>query len=128
MNLYDILALLKKATFDLEKILYDDYKFNDLHFTTPNKIIELVNKEFNADCTAPVKTKTITECRHAAFYLLAKYTKLSHRERSMALGLSHHTTSMHSIKKCQDLMQIDQYYKHKVNNIESNLNKLLKRD
>lgn len=126
-NLYDILALLKKATYELEKTIYDEYKTDNIYFTTPDKIIEMVNHEFGCDCRTNSKTKYVTESRHAAIYLLSKYTRLSHRERAHSVGCSNHTTSLHSIKKANDLMSIDEYYKHRINNIEKNLDKLLNR-
>jgi chromosomal replication initiation ATPase DnaA len=127
-KLYDILAVLKKATHDLEKLIYEEYHSEEKYFTTPDKIINMVNLEFACDCTENTKRKSISESRHAAVYLLSKYTRLSHRERAMSVGCSNHTTSIHSIRKANDLMSVDEYYRHKINNIEKNLDKLLKRD
>lgn len=126
-KLFDILHQLKKMQTDLEKLIYTNKDKAYTYFTGANTIIELVNNEFEIDCTDISRTKSVTEARHCALYLMNKYTKLSHREKSAIFKRSTHCTSIHSIQKANDLIDTDETYRKRVLNIENKLDILLQR-
>jgi len=76
-----------------------------------NKIVELVNDIFESDVMANNQRKNTVFGRHAAAWTLKKYTNLSLSEISTLCGQTHHTTAINSIKKCNDMMETEAWYK-----------------
>lgn len=56
-------------------------------------------------------------CRFAVFYILRKYTKMSFKNIGQLYGRNH-TTAIHAIQTCNDLMETDEVYRRNINNIE----------
>lgn len=100
---------------ELEFLLDMMPKNKESHIDT---IIQLVNDEFNSDCTNGSRKRHIIEARHCAVYLLRKYTNLTWTLIANSVRTSHHTTAIHSNQLCQDLMKIDSDYKWRVEKIE----------
>jgi len=86
-----------------------------------DKIIEEVNKEFNCELATPTKIKKIVFARHAGVYFLRNHTKMTWREISYATGNTDHSTSIHSYTTCENLIETDEDYSIKINNIKERL-------
>jgi chromosomal replication initiation ATPase DnaA len=108
----------------LQKEIYDTNKSRNERLNKnikPIKIIQLVEELFNTDVQAKNRRQTTVFGRQAAAYLLRNYTRLSLSEIATYVGISHHTTTLYSIRKCQDLMDTEDWYKEKVLQISAEL-------
>jgi chromosomal replication initiator protein len=86
-----------------------------------DRIIDEVNKEFNVDLTTQTRERKIMNARHAATYLLKNHTNMVWREIAYSVGNTHHTTVIHSFRACNDLIETDDEYSTKINNIKNRL-------
>lgn len=84
----------------------------------PSKIMNLVKKEFKIDFTEKTKKFQFKEARHIAAYLLRFFTPLPLKDIAMYVGVTDHTTVIHSIKRVKTLMEIDSDYKDKIIELE----------
>ena len=84
-------------------------------------IIELVNQEFNTDCTQSNKRQSTSDARAVAMYLMSKHTKMSLLEIALCVGRGHHTTVMAGRQKVVDRMKFYPEFKEIVDRIEGRL-------
>jgi chromosomal replication initiator protein len=92
---------------------------------TARSIIDLVNMEFELDIRTKSRQQSIVIARQIACYLIRKFTNLSYSEIAAHIGLSDHTTIMYSVKKCQELMDLELVYKEKVEKLSNELQEYL---
>lgn len=85
------------------------------------KIIELVNHEFQTDCTQSNKRQATSDARSVAMYLMSKHTKMTLLEIGLCVGRGHHTTVMAGRQKVVDRMKYYPEFKEIVDRIESRL-------
>jgi len=98
-----------------EGIILDDIAVTITDRTIkPIKVVQLVEEIFNTDIKAKNRKQSTVFGRQAAAYLLRLYTRLSLSEIAPFIGVSHHTTTLYSIKNCQNLMDTEDWYKEKV--------------
>ena len=83
-----------------------------------NKIIDLVNEEFNTECRENTRRKRVVLARHCAAYLLRKYTNMTLVDISNSLGNTDHATCSHSIKAAKNMIETDEEYADKVEKIK----------
>lgn len=86
-----------------------------------DRIIDEVNKEFNCELTTPTRQRKIMNARHAATYLLKNHTNMIWQEIAYSVGNTHHTSVIHSYRACSDLIETDEDYSTKINNIKNRL-------
>lgn len=80
------------------------------------EIIFAVNEVFNTDCMEHTRRQRVVDARHCAVYMLRQYTDLTLKEIGETLGAGgHHTTVLHSIKTCKNLLDIDEHFAEKYN-------------
>jgi chromosomal replication initiation ATPase DnaA len=98
-----------------EGIILDDIAVTITDRTIkPIKVVQLVEEIFNTDIKAKNRKQSTVFGRQAAAYLLRIYTRLSLSEIAPFIGVSHHTTTLYSIKNCRNLMDTEDWYKEKV--------------
>jgi chromosomal replication initiation ATPase DnaA len=85
------------------------------------QIIDLVNKEFNCNCTTNNKTSAVSDARATAMYLMSKHTKMTLLEIALAVGRGHHTTVMAGRQKVKDRMKYYPEFKQIIDKIEQQL-------
>lgn len=105
----------------IELLLQDEPIQPKLNNIVAQKIVDVVNNEFNVICSVRKKTKRISDARSVAMYLLCKYTKMNLTEIALMLGRSHHTTVIAGKKKVEDFMEIYPDFKDKVLMIEEKI-------
>lgn len=103
----------------LESMLDEEPVENKRKTCPANKIIDLVNDEFNTECRENTRRKRVVFARHCASYLLRKYTNMTLVDISNSLGNTDHATCSHSIKTAKNLIQTDEDYANKVEKIVS---------
>jgi chromosomal replication initiation ATPase DnaA len=120
-ELINTYSSIRKGFSDLHNImkkenLIDDDFFNVQYpkIATPEKIVELVNDFFDADLRAKNRKKTTIYARQAAAYILRKYTHLSLQEIAFNVGLTDHTSAIYHVRKCQDIMDTEEWFRDKV--------------
>jgi len=86
-----------------------------------DRIIDEVNKEFNCELTTPTRQRKIMNARHAATYLLKNHTNMIWQEIAYSVGNTHHTSVIHSYRACSNLIETDEDYSTKINNIKERL-------
>lgn len=105
----------------LYKLLKEEPTIQAHPSTKAKKIIELVNQEFNTDCTQSNKRQATSDARSVAMYLMNKHTKMTLLEIGLCVGRGHHTTVMAGRQKVVDRMKIYPEFKEIVERIESRL-------
>ena len=88
-------------------------------------IIQEVNNEFDCELRTNNRRKNIMYARHAAVFLLRRHTSLIWEDISFKVGNTDHTTAIHSFKSASNLIDTDEEYSLKVNNIKERLNILI---
>ena len=82
----------------------------------PEEIIHAVNEVFNTDCMEYTRRRRVVDARHCAIYMLIQYTDLTLKEIGETMASNgHHTTILHSIKTCKNLIDIDEHFAEKYN-------------
>ena len=84
-------------------------------------ILNIVNEVFQTNCTENTRRKRVVYARHIAIYFIRKYTLLSLGEIANCLGLTNHSTAVHSIKTAMNLMETDADYCSKCQLVEEKL-------
>ena len=56
----------------------------------------------------------VSDARHAVFWLIRTHSRVSHQKAALALGRAYFLTSIHGVKCCQKLMDIDSFYQANV--------------
>ncbi len=78
------------------------------------EIINVINEVFNTDCQESSRRQRVVDARHAAVYLLREYTDLTLKEIGEHVkGAAHHTSILHSIKTCKNLVETDEHFAEK---------------
>ena len=78
------------------------------------EVINAINEVFNTDCQEASRRQRVVDARHAATFLLREYTDLTLKEIGEHItGAGHHTTILHSIKTCKNLVQTDEHFAEK---------------
>ena len=85
-------------------------------------IIEEVNKEFETELRSPTRENKYIFARHIAVFILRNHTRLTWKEIANKVGNSCHTTSIHSYRSAQNLIDLYPEYKEKLNSIVLKLN------
>jgi chromosomal replication initiation ATPase DnaA len=88
-------------------------------------IIQEVNNEFDCELRTHTRRKNIVYARHAAVFLLKRHTSLIWEDISIKVGNTDHTTAIHSFRSASNLIDTDEEYNLKVNNIKERLNILI---
>jgi len=92
--------------------------------TLPERIIQTVSEYHKvsvADMKSKRKKEEIVEVRQIAMYFLRKYTRLSLKNIGSHFGNRDHSTVIHSLKKVQDLAEVEKYYKKELDILEKKL-------
>ncbi len=95
-------------------------RVRDVRFPSDN-IVNEVNKEFKCELTTPTRKRNIMNARHAATFLLKNHTNMIWQDIAYSVGNSHHTTVIHSYRACSDLIETDEDFAIKINNIRERL-------
>lgn len=95
-------------------------RIRDVRFPSDN-IVNEVNKEFKCELTTPTRKRNIMNARHAATFLLKNHTNMIWQDIAYSVGNSHHTTVIHSYRACSDLIETDEDFAIKINNIRERL-------
>jgi chromosomal replication initiation ATPase DnaA len=79
-----------------------------------DEIISIVNEVFNTNCQEASRRQRVKDARHCAVYFLRQYTDLTLKDigEHVSTG-SHHTTVLHSIKTCKNLVDVDELFAEK---------------
>lgn len=86
----------------------------------PRLIVYRIAEYYNVPIellTARTRARPIVECRQVCCYFLRNLTDLSLKEIGEMMGGRDHTTSIHSIKTVQDLMDTDPAYKNRLEHL-----------
>jgi chromosomal replication initiation ATPase DnaA len=87
----------------------------------PHRLVELVEDVFDTNIQIKNRSQSVIFGRKAAAYILKKYTQLSLNEIAKYIGVGDHTTAIYNIKTAENLMQTEQWYKEKVDEIEKEI-------
>lgn len=79
-----------------------------------DEIVTAVNEVFNTDCQEASRRQRVKDARHCAVYFLRQYTDLTLKEIGEYISEgAHHTTVLHSIKVCKNLVEVDENFAEK---------------
>lgn len=101
-------------------ILVDDVKPVNI---TPKKLVGLVEDVFEVNVKANNRQKTTIFGRQAAAYILKNNTRLSLKEIALEIGVTDHSTVLYHIRKCQDFIILEDWYKNKIDIINEEIKK-----
>jgi chromosomal replication initiator protein len=87
----------------------------------PHRLIELVQDVFEADVLAKNRKQATIFARKATAYILRKYTQLSLNEIAPLIGVGDHTTVIYNIQTASDLIDTEDWYKIKIDQIEKEI-------
>jgi chromosomal replication initiator protein len=93
---------------------------------TPETITEKTAEEFKITINqikGQSRTKTQTQARQVAMYLMRKHLGLSLKEIGLYFGKKDHTTVLHAIKKVEDMRTLDQEFASLLNRITMRINR-----
>lgn len=90
---------------------------------TMKKLVGLVEDVFDADVLAKNRMQNTVFARKAAAYILKKHTSLSLNEIAPYIGVKDHTTVLYNVSTAKDLMLTEDWYKNKIDEIESEIKK-----
>jgi chromosomal replication initiation ATPase DnaA len=105
----------------LEKLLDKEPSVLKTYGYTVEFILNTVNEVFQTNCTENTRRKRVVYARHIAIYFIRKYTLLSLSEIANSVGLTDHSTAVHSIKTAMNLMETDAEYFSKCQLVEEKL-------
>ncbi len=81
-----------------------------------DEVIASVNYVFETDCRLKTRHRKVTDARHCVCLLLRTYTDLSYKEIGEYLSTyADHTTVISSVKKCKNLLEVDEIFASKYN-------------
>jgi chromosomal replication initiation ATPase DnaA len=105
----------------LEKLLDKEPNVLKTYGYNVNFILNTVNEVFQTNCTENTRRKRVVYARHIAIYFIRKYTLLSLGDIANSVGLTDHSTAVHSIKTAINLMETDADYFEKCQLVEEKL-------
>jgi chromosomal replication initiation ATPase DnaA len=129
MKKEQILAIIKAQNGIIRRLekMIEDEPVKLKEFMCPaEEIIEATNKVFNTDCRIKERLKNVVLARHCAAYLMSIYTTQSLHEIAFQFGKICHTTALHSINICQDIIDTDEEYAERVNQVKKILEEKFK--
>jgi chromosomal replication initiation ATPase DnaA len=103
--------------FEISQKLYVECGLDVSSILNVKTIREKVNEFFDVDITKKTRKREVVDARHAAVLLCKKFTRTSLQKIAEAVGQTDHTSAMHSISKCMDLMDADDNYRNQVNTL-----------
>ncbi len=96
------------------------------HSLSPKIIIEKTSAFFNlptSDITGPKRDRDIVVPRQISMYLMKEQLNLSFPKIAATVGGRDHTTAMHSVRKIERLIEVDEDLRHNINQIKDLLNR-----
>lgn len=107
-------------------IIIDDLKISKVNKDIrPFKIIQLVEDVFNSNILNRNRKQSTVYARQSASFLLRRYTLLSLSQIALHVGVKDHSTVYYHIKKCQDIMDTEEWFKDKINSIINELDEYI---
>lgn len=104
------------------KIITEDFAVSSgITDIKPNRLVELVQDVFECDIVAKNRKQSTIFARKAAAYILRKYTQLSLNEIAPLIGVGDHTTVIYNIQTASDLIDTEDWYKEKIDQIEEDI-------
>jgi len=94
-------------------------------YLRPIKIVQLVEELFNTNVLDKNRKKHTIYTRQVCSYLLRRYTILSLSEIALHVGVTDHTTVHYHIKKCQDIIDTEIWFKDKIDTIIAELDEYI---
>ena len=88
---------------------------------TPKKLVSLVEDVFDTNIQIKNRSQSVIFGRKAAAYILKKYSQLSLNEIAKLIGVGDHTTVIYNIKTAENLMDTEEWYKEKIDEIEKEI-------
>jgi len=108
---------LKNILTNNKMIILDDSKKQ----ISPKKIVELIEDIFDTNIKVKNRKQGTIFGRKAAAYILKTHTKLSLNEIAELIGVNDHSTVLYNIKTATDLILTEDWYKIKIEQIQSEL-------
>lgn len=118
----DNLKKLKNTLVAYNLIEKDDRTRNN-NRVSMKKLVGLVEDVFDTDVLAKNRMQNTVFARKAAAYILRKHTSLSLKEICPYIGVRDHTSVLHNVSAAKDLMQTEDWYKNKIDEIEDEIKK-----
>ena len=87
----------------------------------PHRLVELVEDVFDTNIQIKNRSQSVIFGRKAAAYILKKYSQLSLNEIAKHIGVGDHTTVIYNIKTAENLMDTEEWYKEKIDEIEKEI-------
>jgi len=89
-----------------------------------NMVAKIVCNNFAIDdeiLKSKTRLREVAEARHSVAYMCHRILRVPHRLVSEYFSWKDHTTSMHSERKAEELMDIDEFYKAVADKIKSEI-------
>ena len=112
-----------KNTLVAHNLIEKDDRTRSNNRVTMKKLVGLVEDVFDADVLAKNRMQNTVFARKAAAYILKKHTSLSLNEIAPYIGVKDHTTVLYNVSTAKDLMLTEDWYKNKIDEIESEIKK-----
>mgnify|MGYP002477973312 CR=1 FL=1 len=87
----------------------------------PHRLVELVEDVFDTNIQIKNRSQSVIFGRKAAAYILKKYSQLSLNEIAKFIGVGDHTTVIYNIKTAENLIETEEWYKEKIDEIEKEI-------
>lgn len=112
-----------KSTLVAYNILEKDEVNRNNNRVTMKKLVGLVEDVFDTEVLVKNRLQNTIFARKAAAYVLRKHTNLSLSEIAPYIGVKDHTTVHYNIATARNLMETEEWYKNKIDEIEGEINK-----
>ena len=112
-----------KNTLVAHNLLERDERGRNNNRVSMKNIVGLVEDIFDTDVLAKNRMQNTIFARKAAAYILKKHTSLSLKEIAPYIGVKDHTTVLYNVSTAKDLMVTEDWYKNKIDEIESEIKK-----
>jgi len=112
-----------KNTLVAHNLLERDERGRNNNRVSMKNLVSLVEDVFDTDVLAKNRMQNTIFARKAAAYILKKHTSLSLKEIAPYIGVKDHTTVLYNVSTAKDLMQTEDWYKNKIDEIESEIKK-----
>jgi len=112
-----------KNTLVAHNLLERDERGKNNNRVSMKNLVGLVEDIFDTDVLAKNRMQNTIFARKAAAYILKKHTSLSLKEIAPYIGVKDHTTVLYNVSTAKDLMQTEDWYKNKIDEIESEIKK-----
>jgi len=112
-----------KNTLIAYNLIERDDRSRNNNRVTMKKLVGLVEDVFDTDVLAKNRMQNTVFARKAAAYVLKKHTSLSLKEIAPYIGVKDHTTVLYNVSTARDLITTEEWYKNKIDEIESEINK-----